>query len=270
MWSAKAKLSLFLDEAKLHPIRLLRGSFASAREGASFACAVHMGGLVDSSLAAQASLAYSTWRARRLEASARLRSGLRPGQLLWTVPDRNTSPRSRHRPLIPVVLTLSSPEDAQLLANGGTVAETFQQALARMFREAHAQGGLLSVRDAALVLHRHQSGISHSRQNYENKYACILPHPGSLQDVGSTVSHKAQAVRKVVFERKDPATVAREMTHAQSSVDRYLRDYHRVETLFKVRPDPLFIHQCTNIAKHVVLQYVELIQEKKKKDDQES
>lgn len=195
---------------------------------------------------------------------------LRPGQLLWTVPDRNTSPRSRNRPLIPVVLTLSSPEDAQLLAKGGTVAENFQQALARMFREAHAQGGLLSVRDAALVLHHHQSDISRSRQKYENKHACILPHPGSLQDVGSTVSHKAQAVRKVVFERKDPATVAREMTHAQSSVDRYLRDYHRVETLYKVRPDPLFIHQCTNIAKHVVRQYVKLIQEKKKKDDQES
>jgi hypothetical protein len=193
---------------------------------------------------------------------------LRPGQLLWTVPDRNTSPRSRNRPLIPVVLTLSSPEDAQRLANGGTVAEDLQQALARMFREAHVQGGLLSVRDAALVLHHHQSEITRSRQNYENKHECILPHPGSLQDVGSTVSHKAQAVRKVVFERKDPATVAREMTHAQSSVDRYLRDYHRVETLYKVRPDPLFIHQCTNIAKHVVRQYVELIQEKNKKDEE--
>ena len=77
---------------------------------------------------------------------------LRPGQLLWTVPDRNTSPRSRHRPLLPVILTLSSPEDVQRLAQGTTIGQNLQEALSRMFREAHAQGGLLSVRDAALLL----------------------------------------------------------------------------------------------------------------------
>jgi alkanesulfonate monooxygenase SsuD/methylene tetrahydromethanopterin reductase-like flavin-dependent oxidoreductase (luciferase family) len=195
---------------------------------------------------------------------------LRPGQLLWTVPDRNTSPRSHNRPLIPVILTLSSPEDAQRLAQGATISENLQEALSRMFLEAHAQGGLLSVRDAALVLHHHQSAITRFRQSYEKRHDCILPHPGSLQDVGSTVSHKAQAVRKVVFERKDPATVAREITHSQSSVDRYLRDYHRVKTLYDVRPDPTFIHQCTNIAKHVVRQYVELIEQEKKRDEQKS
>ena len=169
-----------------------------------------------------------------------------------------------------MILTLSSPEDAQRLAQGATMAEDRQEALARMFLEAHAQGGLLSVRDAALVLHRHQSDITQLRQSYEKQHDCILPHPGSLQDVGSTISHKAQAVRKVVLERKDPATVAREMTHAQSSVDRYLRDYHRVKTLYDVRPDPMFIHQCTNIAKHVVRQYIELIQQEKQQDEKKS
>lgn len=195
---------------------------------------------------------------------------LRPGQLLWTVPDRNSNPRSRNRPLIPVILTLSSPEDAQRLAQGATVGENFRETLSRMFLEVHAQGGLLSVRDAALVLHRHQSEITRVRQSYEKSHDCILPHPGSLQDVGSTISHKAHAVRKVLIERKDPATVAREIAHAQSSVDRYLRDYHRVKTLYDVRPDPLFIHQCTNIAKHVVRQYIELIEQEKQRDEQKS
>jgi hypothetical protein len=194
---------------------------------------------------------------------------LRPGQLLWTVPDRNSSPRSRHRPLLPVILTLSCPEDAQRLAQGTTIRENLQEALSRMFREAHAQGGLLSVRDAALLLHHHQAHITDLRQTYEKKHQCILPHPGSLQDVGSTVSHKAQAIRKVVLERKDPATAAREMAHAQSSVDRYLRDYHRVKTLYDIRPDPMFIHRCTHIAKHVVRQYIELIEQEKKQNEQQ-
>ena len=112
--------------------------------------------------------------------------------------------------------------------------------------------------------------ISRFRQRYETKHDCILPHPGSLQDVGSTLSHKTQAVRKVIFERKDPAAVAREINHTQSSVDRYLRDYHRVKTLHAVNPDPVFIHQCTNIAKHVVRQYIKLIEEQKQLDEKKS
>jgi hypothetical protein len=40
------------------------------------------------------------------------------------------------------------------------MVENRQDALARMFREAHAQGGLLSVRDAALLLHRDPPDIS--------------------------------------------------------------------------------------------------------------
>src|ERR1039458_8260251 len=63
---------------------------------------------------------------------------------------------------------------------------------------------------------RDQGYISRFRQRYEPKHDCILPHPGSLQDVGSTLSHKTQAVRKVIFERKDPAAVAREINHTQS------------------------------------------------------
>ena len=51
---------------------------------------------------------------------------------------------------------------------------------------------------------------------------------------------------------------------------RPLRDYHRVKTLYDVRPDPMFIHQCTHIAKHVVRQYIELIQQEKQQDEKKS
>ena len=77
--------------------------------------------------------------------------------------------------------------------------------------------------------------------------------------MGSTVTHKALAVRKVVAEGKDPAKVAQEINHSQRAVDHYVSDYHRVKTLYDLKPDPDFIHQATNIAKHVVHQYIELI-----------
>jgi len=52
---------------------------------------------------------------------------------------------------------------------------------------------LLSVRDAALLFYRHCSTVTQVRQEYEQQHDCVLPHPGSLQDMGSTVSHKALA-----------------------------------------------------------------------------
>jgi hypothetical protein len=184
---------------------------------------------------------------------------LQPGQLLWNVVHKDTRADVKARRFVPVILTLVSPEEVSLLEGGVSPTRVFPQCLARLFREAHAQGGLLSVRDAALLFHRHPSIITGARQHYEQLHDCVLPHPGSLQDMGSTISHKALAVRKVVAEGKDPASVANEINHSQRAVDHYVSDYHRVKTLYDLKPDPEFIHQATRIAKHVVQQYIQLI-----------
>ena len=187
-------------------------------------------------------------------------SRLQPGQMLWNVIHKDTRADFKQRRFVPAILTLVSPEDVTLLEQGAALGTVFRHCLARLFREAHAQQGLLSVRDAALLFHCHPSHISLARQQYETEHGCILPHPGSLQDMGSTISHKALAVRKVVFERKDPAAVAQEINHSQKAVDHYVSNYHRVKTLYDLNPDPEFIHQATRIAKHVVRQYIQLIQ----------
>ena len=187
-------------------------------------------------------------------------SRLQPGQLLWNVVHKDTRADSKSCRFVPAILTLVSPEDITLLEQGVRPTTLFRQCLARLFREAHAQQGLLSVRDAALLFHCHPSQISIARQQYETEHACVLPHPGSLQDMGSTVTHKEIAVRKVVFERKDPLTVAQEINHSQKAVDHYVSNYHRVKTLYDLKPDPDFIHLATRIAKHVVLQYIKLIE----------
>ncbi len=77
--------------------------------------------------------------------------------------------------------------------------------------------------------------------------------------MGSTVSHKAIIVKKVVLEKKDPVPVARESNHSQSAVARYLKDYHRVKTLHTLNYDVNFIHLTTQIAKHVIVQYLNII-----------
>ena len=194
-----------------------------------------------------------------LDAVCLPQSRLQPGQLLWNVVHKDTRADSPQRRFVPVILNLVCPEDVADLEKGTSPTVVFGQCLARLFREAYAQGGLLSVRDAALVFHRQATHVSRARQLYETEHDCLLPHPGNLQDMGSTVSHKAVVVRKVLLEHKDPAAVARETNHSQKAVDHYLGDYQRVKTLYALKPDPDFIHQATRIAKHVVLQHIAII-----------
>lgn len=184
---------------------------------------------------------------------------LEPGQMLWNVIDKTTRANSPKRRFIPAVLTLIDPEDISALEKGTSPNEVFEKVLARLFYQAYEQGGLLSTRDAALIFCRPISKISTVRQKYEKENDCVLPHPGSLQDMGSTISHKSLAVRKVIHEGKDPAEVASEINHSQKAVDRYLTDYQRVKTLYDLKPDIEFIHLATNIAKHVIRQYINLI-----------
>jgi len=198
------------------------------------------------------------------EAVAPERSRMKPGQVLWNALDKHTRGDSPRRRYVPVVLTLIGEQDVDDLINGAAMNTIAEQSITRMIREAFEQGGVLSSRDLGLITLRHGSWVSIIRKRYETQHQCTLPHTGALHDMGTTVTHKRLIVRKVILEKKDPAQVARECNHSQASVDRYLKDYHRVKTLHQLDQDMDFIHLATQIAKHVIKQYIELIKEEEK------
>ena len=131
---------------------------------------------------------------------------------------------------------------------------------ARILREAYKQGALLSMRDITLLCWHPTSMPSKWRTYYEQRNQCELPHPGNLQDMGSCVTHKEQIVYKAIVEKKDPVQVANESKHTQQAVDRYLKDFHRVQTVYNHNSDPDYISLVTNISKSVVNQYINLIE----------
>ncbi|MDZ7756606.1 DUF1670 domain-containing protein [Rhodohalobacter sp.] len=187
---------------------------------------------------------------------------LKPGQVLWNALDKRTRGDSPNRRFVPVVLTLVAEEDLQRRMEGKPLKEVAAHATARLLREAYQQGGLLSMRDLHLLTWRSRGGTATTwRTHYEQTHDCLLPHPGTLHDMGSCITHKPQIVYKVIVEKKDPAKVALETNHTQRAVDNYLKDYHRVKTVYQTNPDPEYIHMVTNIAKHVVNQYIQLIQD---------
>jgi len=184
---------------------------------------------------------------------------IKPGQILWNALDKNTRGDSPNRRYVTVVLSVITENDVEQLANGVPMSVVANNAIARMYKETYEQGGVLSTRDMGLLTLRSSSWVSQLRLKYEKDHDCLLPHTGLLHDMGSCISHKTTIIRKVLVEKKDPADVARECNHTQRAVDRYLKDFHRVKTAYKQNQDDDYIHIVTGIAKHVVKQYIEMI-----------
>ncbi|MBE9541390.1 MAG: DUF1670 domain-containing protein, partial [Proteobacteria bacterium] len=140
---------------------------------------------------------------------------IKPGQILWNALDINTRGDSPNRRYVPVVLSVITENDVEQLANGVPMSVVANNAIARMYKEAYEQGGILSTRDIGLLTLRSPSWVSKMRLNYEKEHDCLLPHTGLLHDMGSCISHKTTIIRKVLVEKKDPADVARECNHTQ-------------------------------------------------------
>ncbi|MCG2755686.1 MAG: DUF1670 domain-containing protein [Desulfobacteraceae bacterium] len=188
-------------------------------------------------------------------------NSLKPGQILWNALDKSTrgdSPRRRYKA---VVLTIVNEEDIEYLANGGSRTELNKKVVARMINEAYEQGGILSMRDIALLTLRTGGSISAYRKAYEEEHNVILPHTGVLHDMGSCITHKGQIIRKVYIEKKDPVMVSKETRHTQKAVDRYLTDFNRVRCAYEHNTNTDYVHIVTGISKCVVKQYFEIIKE---------
>jgi hypothetical protein len=183
-----------------------------------------------------------------------------PGQVVWNAIDSKTRADSPQCKLVPVVLTLIDEKDCTDLSNGTLMSVIASRAIARMTREAYTQGGLLSMRDIGLLSWRCTGTLSKHRKAYEKQYDVTLPHTGSLHDMGSCITHKGVILRKLLIEKKDPRTVARETNHSLSAVERYVNDFRRVQHCYDKERSVDFIVTATALARHVVLQYIDIIE----------
>jgi len=192
------------------------------------------------------------------------REFLRPGQCLWNAISIQTRPDHPNRQLVPVILTLITEREIERLSQGESRRQLKTEMVARLCQEAQAQGALLSMRDISLLVWRSDSEISTWRQSWEQARGQILPHPGSLHDFGTTLTHKTTIVSKVVLDKKDPRRVARETRHSQRAVDRYLTDFNRVKTAYEKCPDLEFVCRTTGLSGNLVKQYLKLLPEQEK------
>jgi hypothetical protein len=189
-----------------------------------------------------------------------LKAHLKPGQIVWNAVSTKTRADSLNVRFVPVTLTMIDEQDVKQLADGMPMRQIIKQAIARITKEAYAQGALLSMRDIGLLTWRYGGTISQHRKQYEKEQNATLPHTGSLQDMGSCVSHKSTIVRKITIDKKDPLTVAKETNHSQWAVDRYIKDFNRVRLCYQDGKDKEFISLATGLSKFVVNEYISIIE----------
>jgi hypothetical protein len=189
-----------------------------------------------------------------------LKEHVKPGQIVWNAVCAKTRADSPNVRFVPVTLTMIDEQDIQQLAEGVPMAKIIKQGLARITKEAYSQGALLSMRDIGLLTWRHGTSISAYRKSYEKEQNVSLPHTGSLQDMGSCVSHKSIIIKKITIDKKDPLVVAQETNHSIGAVDRYLKDFNRVRVCYQDGKDEQFISLATGLNKFVVNEYVKLIE----------
>lgn len=185
---------------------------------------------------------------------------IKPGQLLWYAVDVNDKhthgKKMREARLKPVILTLISKDDLRDYANGTSVRKIRNERMLRIFREAHKQGGVLALPDAAVLLSVLVNAIHYNLQKLREQ-GVDIPTRGTIHDLGRTVTHKKRIIELHEHGYLTP-DIARMTNHDKTNVDRYIKDYERIRQLVD-KFDKDKISRLTGLSKPLVKEYLEII-----------
>jgi hypothetical protein len=161
-----------------------------------------------------------------------LRDRIQPGQTVWMAVAVDETPgygklMSNTRQ-VPVVLTLVNQEDIAALRKGHGRQKVLRQAIARVAREAYAQGGVLTQVDLGLLFARGRTAISYLITQHEKETKQVVPRRGTVHDMGRAPTHKRIICYKAFVEGKPTHVIAHEACHTPFAVDHYLLDFSRV------------------------------------------
>lgn len=179
-------------------------------------------------------------------------TNMEQGQIRWTAVHKDetssygkTIAQSR---LTPVVLDLLPASEVAARAEGARLREVKKEAVCRLLTrsarpsgapashlsrtarltQAYEQHGVLTNTEVALLLKMSPSTVGIYRREWEKDHARLLPTRGSIHDMGPTLTHKDQILRKLIFEGKSVERVCQETDHSPEAVLRYTTNFKQV------------------------------------------
>ncbi|HEX3527860.1 MAG TPA: DUF1670 domain-containing protein [Thermoanaerobaculia bacterium] len=188
------------------------------------------------------------------------------GQCLWTAVAIDDPPRRgkliENTRLVPVVLDLVTADDLEEAVTAGTVpAKTRSKKVARLFRQAYDQGGLLTEADVSLLLHIPFNTLSKIVLTHERETGQLIPRRGTIHDMGRSLTHKRIICYKRLVEKKTTSQVAAETFHSAGEVEYYVQNLRRVQLCQQAGMSEEDIVAATRQSLSLVREYLEVIRE---------
>jgi hypothetical protein len=193
---------------------------------------------------------------------------LPPKTVVWLAVRREWNGRRKSielTDLVPVHLPMVTEDEVQLLMKPELrkrlkARRAFNRArFARWCFEAYDQGGVLTLLDLSLLSGMSEHYAGELLREYEAEHDKIVPTRGTVHDLGPSVTHKGEVVRRWL-RNESPAQIARVLGHSQEAVDRYIADFQKVRLLaqkFPVADLPTLV----GLSASVVKQYVALLRQ---------
>ena len=193
---------------------------------------------------------------------------LPPKTVVWLAVRREWNGRRKNMKLtdlVPVQLPVVTEHEIQLLMKPALRRERkarrfFNRArFARWCFEAYDQGGVLTLLDLSMLSGMSENYVGELLREYEAAHGKVVPTRGTVHDVGPSVTHKAEVVRRWL-RNESPVQIARVLGHSQEAVDRYIADFQKVRLLAQKFPAvdlPALIGRSASVVK----QYVALLRQ---------
>jgi len=191
---------------------------------------------------------------------------LKPGQLLWmaVINDgrKHTFKSLKETPQVPLILDLVTDDDLQALTDGEDYRVIRRRRHTRLLDQALAQTGVLAYTDLSAVTLTSESLVGDDVARVQQAEDRLLPHRGSVQDVGPTLSHKTEVARLLEAGYLEPE-ICRKLSpvHDLRSVERYAQTYKKVMKLLERGFAPEEIAGILSIGKKLVKAYIDIVEE---------
>lgn len=157
---------------------------------------------------------------------------LAPGKAKFIVISAEDGPARKLKDAKKVSVTLTidnGDDDLNVKKNGGVSALRIHR-LQRICNEAFMQGGLLTVEDIAnRIFCCGERTIVRDIQNFK-KQGIILPLRSSIKDMGRTLSHRSEIIKKWV-QGYEYSEIKRFTNHTVESISNYVRKFKQVVAL---------------------------------------
>jgi len=192
-------------------------------------------------------------------------SHFRVGQVLWAAVSKDDLPgrdkRIENTRLVPVILDLVAGKDIDEAMVAGMRQQTRRNKIVRLCNQAYAQGGVLSLADVALLLHKSITPLSQDIVEYERATGETVPRRGTVHDMGRSVTHKAIICYKRLVEQKPTSQVAEETFHSADEVEYYVQCFRRVQLCRDSGMVKEDIARATGHSLPLVQEYLDLIEQ---------